>query len=321
MMASRSAKSAAVAIVAAMLLLAAPSHAEQDPAEQASAAYRRGQAASSRRDYLEAARAFAEADSILANPVALESAIKASILADDPAMGMQLAERAHRGAAYAALSVVQEAFEKFRNRVGKIEINCDTAALCEATVDGAALPGKDGWFAIGTHTVSLRAGDRSHQETVTLEGGGRVEVKMPPAAVAAPVAAPAVFPPAAVAPREPEPIDQGVDGGTVVFWTGVGLTGALTAGAFVSLADLVSKHGDFADACENAVGPVPTCAELASDGEAAQTRTWILGGAAMGFAVVTGIVGVTVVEWSDSKSVASLRLRVAPAGFAFEGAL
>ena len=41
----------------------------------------------------------------------------------------------------------------------------------------------------------------------------------------------------------------------------------------------------------------------------------------MGFAVVTGIVGVTVVEWSDSKSVASLRLRVAPAGFAFEGAL
>lgn len=59
----------------------------------ASEAYNKASEAFARKSYAEAAAGFAVADGLEPNPVALESALKAAILADEPVLGMELVER------------------------------------------------------------------------------------------------------------------------------------------------------------------------------------------------------------------------------------
>src|SRR5688572_26773486 len=72
----------------------------QEPAQiearhaEARAIYERGTRAFGTKDYALAAREFARADAVVPSNAALEAALEASLLAGDPVLGMQLAERA-----------------------------------------------------------------------------------------------------------------------------------------------------------------------------------------------------------------------------------
>src|SRR5262245_15941390 len=59
-------------------------------------AYERGVAASEAGNYDDAARAFAEADEIRPNNVAIEAALDVCVLSDNAALGAELLERAKR---------------------------------------------------------------------------------------------------------------------------------------------------------------------------------------------------------------------------------
>src|SRR5262249_38333203 len=72
--------------------------ARADDPEAARAAYDRGKAAAEAKRWLEAANAFARADALAPNDVALASALKVAALADDPALALTLADRAEQRA-------------------------------------------------------------------------------------------------------------------------------------------------------------------------------------------------------------------------------
>jgi len=57
-------------------------------------AYARGTSAYRRGDYAAAAREYAAADALAPNPVALQAAIDATVLGDDPVFGTTLLDRA-----------------------------------------------------------------------------------------------------------------------------------------------------------------------------------------------------------------------------------
>src|SRR5687768_9390894 len=68
----------AVALTCALLVEAAPALA-QDAKDRARVAYREGENLSRQRRYAEAARAFAEADTLVPNDTALEAALEAAL--------------------------------------------------------------------------------------------------------------------------------------------------------------------------------------------------------------------------------------------------
>src|SRR5262249_30308245 len=69
-------------------------HANEPPLDAARQAYDRGATAFDNKDYATAARELARADDLVPNNVALVTALKAALRADDAVLGMTLAERA-----------------------------------------------------------------------------------------------------------------------------------------------------------------------------------------------------------------------------------
>ncbi|HEY8088677.1 MAG TPA: hypothetical protein VIF09_12550, partial [Polyangiaceae bacterium] len=127
------------ALACACLTPAWPAHADPFTDAQAHEAYERGTVAYRKKDYATAAREYSTADALAPNPVALQAAIDATVLADDPVLGMQLLDRA-RGAprTNALIATMLAAEQKFARRTGRIRIVC-AAAPCLATIDGAAI--------------------------------------------------------------------------------------------------------------------------------------------------------------------------------------
>jgi len=126
-----------IAAALALSACAIAGSARADDPEAARAAYDRGTRAFEAKRYPEAAVEFARADALAPNAVALGSALKTAALADDPVLGMTLADRAELrvGAGEAALAAARRLREKFADRTGKLLIRCAAVRACTATVD------------------------------------------------------------------------------------------------------------------------------------------------------------------------------------------
>lgn len=283
----------------------APSAWAQDSLQRASEAYERGRRAAGEHDYLVAARSFAEADTLVPDATALESALQAVVLADDPVLGMNLVERAQRSPATAAMSVVSEARDAFRSRAGKVTAECG-ATPCTLEVDGVSVATLSTWLSLGEHAATLRGGDRVLEQRLAIIAGASFVLRLPE---------PSVVPLAPAAPLRAEPEtapqaapDAGPHGSSVLpiaFWTGVGVTAALGIGAVASNAVVAASHDEFVSKCQSgSPASLDGCLELQNDGEAATTRTQILYGATATLAAATTVIGFVWLSSSHEPSTA-----------------
>lgn len=292
--------------------LALATSARADDRERAREAYDRGTEAHKRGEFAQAAADFALADQLAPSPVALRAAIDEALRADDPALGMELVERAKRGAVEGDLAAsVGQARTKFAGRAGRVRVKCPQA--CMATIDGRPLDvQKETWTTAGQHTVVVQMGDDAQQRLVDVKADDTTEVapavKTPaiapvPVPVAPPVQPPAPpFPapePSAPPPAEkpaPAPAASGIT--PVVFWLGVGATAVLGGATALSGIDASNKHSRFVSAGCNSVG-YDGCGQASTDGAAAQTRTNVLIGATAVIGVATVVIGALFTRWSS----------------------
>jgi len=300
-------------VAAVLLAFAFARHADAEaPAERVKAAeesYRQGQQAAQRGEYLVAARAFARADQLVPNPLALQAALEVSLMADDAVLGMELVDRAARlegspdwqpGIAQA----VDGARARFAGRVGKLKIVCDG---CNAVVDGIAFEvGREGWVGIGLHRVDLAHKGRSARKEVDVVAGGVAVVEMPPP----PRDAPRSEAPARAS--EPPPAEtSGVS--PVFFFVGLGLTLASGAGLTASAIDTKNKHEAFE--------LDPTSVDLKEEGERAEVRTNVMIGVTGALGLATGILAI-VTDWesmSPDDTEVSLSFAPGPTGASLFG--
>lgn len=271
----------------------APAFAQTDPTAEARAAYARAAKAYDRGQYAAAAVDFALADERAPNPVALRLAIDAAILADDPVLGMTLAERAEaRSDATEAAEIAAKARLAFASRAGRLSITCPGRLSCRATVDGtAATMGVLRWIKPGDHPVEIFVEGSVDRQLAHVEPGATVEVSP---AVPAPRPEPRVIPPAPrPAPLTPRPASAGDAGpgglSPAWFFVGLGATALLGGVTVGSGVDTAAKRSSFL--------ATPTDA-TESAGRAAQHRTNILLAVTGGAALVTGAVGLFAVRWS-----------------------
>jgi hypothetical protein len=274
---------AALGLTAAIGAVAVPGASRADGAtsNDARAAYDRGTAAHARGDYRAAASELAEADLLAPNLVALKAALDEALLADDPELGMQLVERARaRAPGDAALAPsVHDAEARFAVRTGRVRIDCG-GRPCTASIDGRRVAGAaPSIVLVGPHRVVIELDAATTTRDLVVAGGREVDVVLPPAAVGRPLpAVPASYP---AVPRE-----RGISP-IAWFLTAAGLTAISGAATVVSGVDTANQHSSFlSHGCAGAGGG--DCAELASNGSGAQTRTNVLLG-------VTGALGATTV--------------------------
>jgi hypothetical protein len=301
-------------IAAALAMCAASGVAEAQPSSSAErlaeAAFDEGVRAHEARDYAAAARHFARADEILPDTAALEAALSAAILADDPILSIALVERAKRDPypPSSLVALVERAKSELGPRVGHVRVSCPTA--CTATLDGVPIEvGVRVPALVGNRFVVFRSArpDGSpapnSEMTVAVVAGELVEVRS---------SAESTPPPSApVAPKLPEEISSGLS--PAWFFVGVGTTTVLGAVTIGSVVDLVSKADEFeAD---------PT-RERAAAGEAAEVRTYVLE-AMTGVALVTTLaIGAFGTDWGGGGGGAttSFAIDVGPLGASVRGA-
>ena len=203
-------RSLVVALVAcASLAWSAPSQAQGAPmGADAHDAYARGTSAYRRGDYAAAAREYAAADALAPNPVALQAAIDATVMGDDPVFGTTLLDRA-RGEPRtdALLTTMLTAEKKFAHRVGRIRLQCPSAP-CLAAIDGAAaVAGDPVVVRLGSHAVTLEAAGTLVQRVVTVAPDETIVVgpdPAPPVPTASSLSLPPPTP-RSPAPRPPKP--------------------------------------------------------------------------------------------------------------------
>jgi hypothetical protein len=297
----------AVALLAcASVAWSAPSRA-QGPAVSADAhdAYARGTSAFRRGDYASAAREYAAADALAPNPVALQAALDATVLADDPVFGTTLLDRA-RGERRtdALLTTMLTAEKKFAHRVGRIRLQCPSAP-CLGAIDGAAaVAGAPIVVRVGSHAVTLEAAGSVVQKVVTVAPVETVVVGPEPAP-APPVSSPSPVPPPPPPPPSlrptaptPTPVAHAPRGGLSPVWVYAGAVATAVAGGFAIGfgVDTANRHASFARECSTSA---PSCSGLASQGQDAQLRTNVLIGVTAGLGVAT-LVTALFVRWHDA---------------------
>ncbi len=246
---------------------------------KANEAYARGDKAFAEKRYAEAASAFAEADAESPHPIALTSALKAAILADDPVLSMELADRAaQRPNAPELEQQVQRAKQTFQTRVGRLSVVCDG---CAPQLGQRALtPGKRVWVKTGTHTLTV--GARSFEVAVT--ASEPTDFVVPPLPAAPQVAGPkppAVLPTPPVKPRRKpvriEEDEEDEDSGGVdpaLFGTLFGLAAANAVVLSVFGVQALNRNSEYLAGDDSALEP----------GQTAQTVTNV-------FIVTTAIFG------------------------------
>ena len=298
-------------------LLVAPALARADDPEAAHQAYDRGKAAFDARRWAEAAGEFARADALAPNPVALESALKAAVLAEDPLLAMTLADRAESrsGAGEAVLGAAKKARARFADRTGKLLVRCAAARRCTVNVDADPFPVEQRrWVKAGDHAVEISAEGKTSRYTVKVEGAMTLEWSepaaaspegpppaasvapppsaAPPAPSAAPLAVLAVLPPAAIAPPAPPPAEPAPQTGLspAWFWAGLGLSAVAGGLSVASGLDTLAKHDDF----------MSGVTDSSVAGRAAQTRTNVLLGVTGAFGLSTAALGLFAVRWRSA---------------------
>jgi hypothetical protein len=280
-------------VLAVVLLVPAVAHA--DAKEDAAIAYDRGARAYDRGDFTLAATELARADELAPNAVTLELAIAAAMKADDAVFGMTLVERASSRKGIKE-TVLLNARKKLGPRVGRIAVRCSD---CEAAVDGAKVPLDTARFvSVGVHVVTFaRPTGKEERLEVVVEPGKTVDVA--PASPAPTPAAPAPPPrevkaaPPVLVPSQPEE-PRGLS--PVWFWTGVGLTAIAGGAGIASAIDTAAKHDAFLKDRSDAAA--------SSAGQDAETRTYILFGAAGAFAIATAVIGLGLVKWDRPRTAA-----------------
>lgn len=291
--------------VAATLGSALPAAAQPAPTPadltNARDAYQRGSAAFEAGRYAEAAVELARADELAPNPVALEAAVKAATLADDPVLAMTLVDRARdRPSTPGLAEATAAAREKFGSRVGRLTVRCRADERCAAQIEGQpAEIGAGRWVRAGDHPVVVSTAGVAEAFVVRVDPGAVVDWAPPPRPAASygatPVGVgpvpprPAVVVPPPASPGAPdEPSAREPSGiSPTWFWVGVGLTGLGAIGTTVSGADAIDKHDAFWGGDDSAREP----------GQAAQTRTNVLLGVTAAVAVGTAVTGLWLVDW------------------------
>lgn len=302
------------AVVTALLFaLALPGVAQAEPSP-AKVAYDRATTEFEAKSYSAAATDFALADELSPNPVALESALKASLLADDPLLGMELVERAKTRPSTPALEgLVGKAKDAFAKRTGKLTVRCPEGHVCSATlvVAGASggvarIPletGKPRWLRAGTLVLdtTFEGTYARHQIDVLPESDVSFEVPKP-----APPPPPREEKPAP--PVEPPPPrrtahKKDMHGAHPAFF-------GVTAGLFLASAgvtiwsgvDTLDLHQKWLDHGEDSVR---------QEGLDAQLRTNVMFGVMGGGAVATTLVGIFT-DWDGAPE--AVRVEAAPHG-------
>lgn len=272
--------------------------ADEADVKHAREAYDRGVRAHDAGDDASAARAFAEADGLFPTPASLEGALESSMRADDPALGLELLDRAEGRPLDASLRrTVDAARKRFAGRAGRIRFECRGASRCLVAVDGAAVPSqKQAYVRIGPHAVVLqRDGQRLERlvevssETVVV---GNEESPPKPSPV---VVTPAISP-----VTSEHTSSSGIS--PTWFWVGLGATAALGAFTVASGVDAVNIHDRFEQrGCSpGASGPVSSvCSGIHDDGRGAELRTNVLLGVTGALAVATAAVGIFAVRWKS----------------------
>ena len=167
---------------------------------------------------------------------------------------------------------------------------------CTVLVDGQLVPpSAPRWFAPGDHRIEVEADGNTERSMATVEAGRLVQVT----AAQSPRSEPAR--PVALPPPKPAVSEETSDGGVspAWFWIGVAATAVLGGVTIGSGIDTASKRAEFED------GPSD---DTERAGRAAQERTNALLVATGGAALLTGVLGVFVVRWSEPGQNGSARL-------------
>jgi len=297
---ARVSRGLAALILAASLGGAPLASAQEKPAFRAAAeAYDAGVQAHRQRDYARAALLFAHADELAPDPAARLAALKSVLLADDPVLGMTLAERAARsGPVEGPLGeAVKATRDKFAARVGRVRVACSG---CTATIDAAPVPVEQELFVLrAEHAIELTSEGRVERRSVRIDGADPVEISPTPAGTALSVAAPSSLEPAAHPSPEPPPTAKRPPDATVSglspawFFVGMGVTAVAAGMTIASGIDVRNREHDFYRA--------PT-AQKAADGQAAETRTYVLGAVTGAAGLATAAIAVLAVRWKTKRT-------------------
>jgi len=263
-------------MIAATMLSGSALAEEPSAAARASHLYEQGTAAHERGEYLKAAKLFAKADDTLPDATALQAALSAVLLADDPVLAVRLAARADRNPYDQDMSAAAAAARsKFGHLVGRIGVRCKA---CRVRIDGgSAAANKPHWVLTGKHEVVIELGGKSQRRSVRVEAGSTVDVVPLMVELDKPKPPPS---------EPPEPAREGIS--QAWFWVGLGASALLGGATVLSAVDTATLHRDFEE--------LPT-ESLASAGREAELRTNVLIGTTAGVAAVTATLAFFV-DWS-----------------------
>jgi hypothetical protein len=249
--------------------------------DEARRAYDLGTDAFQRGDYGSAVALFARADELEANDVALEAALQAVILADDPIVGMRLVERAARRNATAdVVRSIDKARRHFAGRTARIHVRCGASSVA---VDGAPLElNVPVIVSAGPHRLVVdRAGSRESRD-LDLGADRVLDLDLDATVAQLP------------APRPPEPEERLLP--SVWLAGGSAVTAVLGGATVLSGIDTKDQHDSFvADGCRRTVVDA-NCYEAARSGAAAERRTNIL----LGFTIAAGVAALATFAVAES---------------------
>ncbi len=294
-------------VVVAIFFVATSAFAD-NAVDDARAAYDRGAAAYDAHDYEHAAPDLARADELAPNGTVLDLALQAAVRAQDAALVMELVERVEVRVPASTPTPqtmplyirARDARAKFASEVGRVVVRCPPPAFCTASLDGRSIAIDAPRYAKpGAHAVSLEVDGVTNPISVVVERGKLVEAAPPAPHVATPDV---IVPPKPAEPPHfyedphPPPPDSSQRHGISPTWFWISGAATLVAGGVTvaSFIDTKNKHDDFVSA--------PSTSSQ-SAGQSAQTRTDILLGVTGGLAVLTGVVGIVFVGWSQGPSV------------------
>lgn len=281
-----------IALACAALAVTRPG-AAQDPKAEARKAYDEGERLTRERRYAEAAASFARADDLLPNDTALEAALEAALLGENPALAMNLLERTRRAPSAQDLPAARKVRDAFSSRAALVEVPCvEEGPACAAAIDDVPVERRRTWVAPGQHRVALRGSGGQQVDTISVAGGATHTALLRPADAPAPpppVAGSATF-------ESPPPTADG--GGISAWWfvAGCGVTailGGVTVGHAVAAS---SNKGEFDDGIEAGI-PRGELEQLAADGSSLETRTNVFLVATLVAAGATAGLAVFAVDW------------------------
>lgn len=262
--------------------------------ERAGALYDEGRRAFDRGEVGRAAQAFAAADAIAPNPVALAAAFDAAVQADDAVLGAELCARAaERRLPEARDARGRKACRDFEARVGRLVLDC-APTPCSARIGSVVLTaGEVAFVEPGEHIVELRSPTGVSSRRVTALAGQTVAVRSETIAPVAPVVAPPPSPPAD---------RQGGGPGPGWFIAGAGASVLLVGGSVASALDADARHDSFVSAgCPEPGDDRATCRSLADEGRGAEARTNVLIVTAAVIGIGTMVLGL-VTDWEGEPS-------------------